>query len=61
MRYYLLMMTGIVLFVLPLSTMFFPYLSILGFIISVYGAIMCDRNDERINKSINEFFGGLFK
>lgn len=56
MKYYAMMLIGVALFVLPLSYMYAPVLSILGLIMAAAGAIQCDKHDKEINESLIRFF-----
>lgn len=55
MKYYITMMIGVALLVLPFSFGYAPYVSIIGLVMAAAGAIQCDKHDKEINDKLNEY------
>lgn len=61
MKYYITMMIGVALLVLPFSFGFAPYISTIGLVMAAAGAIQCDKHDKEINDKLNDYGKRIFE
>lgn len=61
MKYYIIMMIGVALLVLPFSFGYAPYISIIGLVMAAAGAIQCDKHDKEINDKLNDYGKRFFE